>query len=74
MWIELPEAVKIYARYCSARYGTAASKRVRRKADELKRIGDLEGHQIWHEVAREIEQSTAVPLMFSDSASLSPTR
>ena len=58
MWIELPEAVKIYARFCEARYGTAAGKIVREKAHALRRKGDLQGHQIWNEVALEIEQFT----------------
>ena len=58
MWIALPEAVRMYARFCEARYGTAASKAVREKAKELKRKGDLQGYQIWNDVAGEIERST----------------
>ena len=61
MWIELPEAVKIYARFCEARYGKSAIKSVRDKARELKRKGDLEGHRIWNDVAEEIEQSIVTP-------------
>ena len=56
MWIELPDAVKMFARYCKARYGTAASERVREKADELGQKGDLQGQLIWRDVAREIER------------------
>ena len=57
MWIERPEAVKMYARFCKKRYGRAASTVVREKAIELKLKGDLRGHEIWNEVACEIEQS-----------------
>jgi hypothetical protein len=55
MWIALPEAVTIYARFCQARYGTGAGKAVRDKARELKRKGDLQGHEIWNKVAQEID-------------------
>jgi hypothetical protein len=58
MWIELPEAVKIYARFCKARYGSGAGKAVREKANELKRRGDIHGHRIWTEVAEQIEHPT----------------
>jgi hypothetical protein len=55
MWIELPEAVKMYARFGEARYGEAASPMVREKAWDLERQGDLHGHQVWTDVAHEIE-------------------
>ena len=58
MWIERHEAVKMYARFFKKRHGRAASKRVREKAEELKRKGDLRGHEIWNDVARELEQLT----------------
>jgi len=58
MWIKLPEAVKMYARFCEARYGTSASKTVREKAQQLKLKGDLQGHQIWIDVAAEIEHAS----------------
>jgi len=61
MWIELPEAVKMYARYCERRYGVAACQKVRERADELRRKGDLRGQQIWNDVAREIERPTVTP-------------
>jgi hypothetical protein len=57
MWIALPEAVTMYARFCQARYGTVAGKMVRAKAQELRLKGDLQGHKIWTDVAREIEHS-----------------
>jgi hypothetical protein len=59
MWIALPDAVTMYARFCRARYGTAATKMVRKKAQALRLKGDLEGHRIWSDVAREIEHSTS---------------
>ena len=58
MVIGLPDAVKIYARFCRARYGAAAIKMVRDKAVELRLKGDLHGHQVWNDVARELEHST----------------
>jgi hypothetical protein len=58
MWIALPEAVTMYARFCRARYGMVASKMVRAKARELRLKGDFQGHKIWTDVAREIEHST----------------
>ena len=61
MWIALPEAVSMYARFCQARYGTAAIKTVREKAQELKRKGDIQGHKVWSDVAREIEHSDRPP-------------
>lgn len=56
MWVEQHEAVKIYARFFKKLHGRAAGKRVREKAEELKRKGDLRGHEIWTAVAREMEQ------------------
>jgi hypothetical protein len=56
VWVEQHEAVKIYARFFKKRHGRAAGKRVREKAEELKRKGDLRGHEIWTAVAREMEQ------------------
>ena len=58
MWIEQHEAVRMYARFFKKRYGRSANKRVREKAEELKRQGDLRGHEIWTDVAREMEQPT----------------
>jgi hypothetical protein len=61
MWIALPDAVRMYARFCHARYGTVASKMAQEKAIELKQKGDLQGHQIWSDLAREIEHRTVTP-------------
>jgi hypothetical protein len=58
MWITLPQAVSIYARYFRARHGPNASKIAVDKAQQLKERGDLQGHQIWSDVAREIERLT----------------
>ena len=56
MWITADEAVVMFARFCRARLGKAASQKVRAKAQELKRCGDTEGHDIWNKVAEEIEK------------------
>jgi hypothetical protein len=47
MWITLPQAVSLYARYFRARHGLNASKIAADKAQQLKERGDLQGHQIW---------------------------
>lgn len=59
MWIaSADEAVVMFARYCRARFGKAASQRVRARAKELRKRGDIAGHDIWNKVAEEIEQGT----------------
>jgi hypothetical protein len=68
MWIALPDAITMYARFCQARYGAAATQRVREKARELQRKGDMQGHRIWNDVAHEIERS-AVTHKLRNSAS-----
>jgi len=57
MWITLPEAVGIYARFFLAHHGAAASKIARATATQLMKRGDLQGHQVWSDVAREIERN-----------------
>jgi len=56
MWIDREEAIKIYARVCQRRYGPAAGAKVRERAHELAVIGDMDGEQIWHDVACEIDK------------------
>ena len=55
MWIDIKGAIEIYARFCRARFGGAASRMVRDRALELEKAGDLEGHRVWNEVARVID-------------------
>ena len=70
MWITEDEAVVMFARYCRARFGRSASRRVRARARALGKRGDAKGHYIWNRVAEEIEKlakpradaSTAPPL------------
>ena len=57
MIISSQEAVTMYARYCRARFGKAASRDVRKKANALKERGDTHGHEIWTKVAEEIEKA-----------------
>jgi hypothetical protein len=54
MWITTDQAAEIYARFCKARYGGAATKIVRQRAAELREIGDIEGVGIWNLVAQKI--------------------
>jgi hypothetical protein len=55
-WIDLDEAVEMYARICRARYGDTAMRKVRTRAMELRRAGDLEGGRVWDEVAKELDR------------------
>ena len=56
MFVSSEEAVTMYARYCRARFGKAASKQVRKKANTLKMRGDIEGYDIWTKVAEVIDK------------------
>jgi len=56
MWITHHEAIEMYARFCRAHYGVAATETVRATAKQLERKGDGEGHRVWNEVAAEIER------------------
>jgi len=56
MWITLDEAIVMYARFCTARYGDAAVEKVKATADSLRKKGDLEGHRVWTQVAEQIEK------------------
>jgi len=56
MWITQDEAVVMFARYCRARFGKAASQQVRAKAKALRKRGDIEGWRVWNKVAQEIEK------------------
>jgi hypothetical protein len=58
MWISSDEAVVIFARYCAARFGGAASHKARAKAKALHKRGDIKGHDVWNQVADEIDKGT----------------
>jgi hypothetical protein len=58
MWITTDEAVVMFARYCAARLGGAASRKARAKAKALHQRGDLQGHDVWNRVADEIDKGT----------------
>jgi len=60
MWIGTEDAVKIYARFCCAHDREAAASKARHRAQHLKRIGDLEGHRVWNDVAEAIKQRQQV--------------
>jgi hypothetical protein len=59
MWPTHEDAVVMYARFCRARYGFNAYERVRKRAKQLARSGDLAGERIWSEVAAEIQKQPA---------------
>jgi hypothetical protein len=46
----------MYARFMMARQGPKASKLARAKAEILAKQGDLDGHNIWNEVADAVER------------------
>ena len=58
MWPTREVAIEMYARFCRAHYGFNAHERVKKRAKQLARAGDLAGEKIWSEVAAEIEKNT----------------
>ena len=57
MWMPTQqEAVEIYARSWSARYGRTASGSARKMAHKMEGKGDRRGHEIWSDVAEAIER------------------
>jgi hypothetical protein len=62
MWVPTQdEAVLMYARFLSARYGVAATKLARAKASTLKDGGDLAGYKVWDAVADAVDRPAAWP-------------
>lgn len=56
MQVTSHDAVVMFARYCRARLGKSASRKVRATAKALEKRGDLEGHTVWNRVADEIDK------------------
>jgi cobalamin biosynthesis protein CbiD len=56
MQVSSHDAVVMFARYCRARLGKAASRKVRATAKALAKRGDLEGEAVWNQVAEELEK------------------
>ena len=54
MWIDLADAIKIYAKMCRARYGLAGRTIILARAEELRRRGDIEGANVFEQVAHEL--------------------
>jgi hypothetical protein len=52
--IDLADAIKMYADACCAWYGGRARKVALRRAQELRRQGDLEGVKVWEQLASEL--------------------
>lgn len=66
MWPTHEDAVVMYARFCRAHYGFNAYEKVKKRATQLARSGDLVGEKIWSEVAAEIKKNpTAGRPLFS---------
>jgi hypothetical protein len=60
MWPTHEDAVVMYARFCRAHYGFNAYEKVKQRAKQLGRSGDLAGEKIWGEVAAEIQKEPQV--------------
>jgi len=57
MWtITRAEAIEMYARFWTARYGNTASGSARRMASTLALKGDQEGNEAWTQVANTIDR------------------
>ena len=57
MWtITKAEAIEMYARFWTARYGTTASGSARRMAKSFEEKGDQKGNEAWTQVADAIER------------------
>jgi len=57
MWmVTKAEAIEMYARYWSTRFGSTASSSARKMANSLEKKGDLDGHRVWNEVADTIDK------------------
>ena len=65
MWITSEQAAEMYAQFCRARYGSEAFTVARKRASELRRVGDLEGERIWNRVAAHICPEEARPKLYS---------
>ena len=59
MWVTTDQAVEIYARFCTARYGNNAVSVIDEKMTELRSAGDAEGERVWTRVKRKIEIKSA---------------
>ena len=57
MQITQNDAVTMFARYCRARFGKKAVRKIRERAKALQKQGDVEGHDVWNRVADEIEKN-----------------
>ena len=60
MYIDLDDAIKIYAKACRAWYGRRARNVVLRRAGKLQELGDTEGARVWHRVEAELARSEAI--------------
>lgn len=56
MWFPTQEeVVEMFARHFEALHRSGSLLRARQTADNLKKSGDDDGHEIWHRVADKIE-------------------
>ena len=61
MWMPTQqEAVEMYARFLSARYGRTASASACKTARSLEQKGDQRGREVWNDVAEAVESSSAI--------------
>jgi hypothetical protein len=57
VWIDLNDAIKMYAKACRAWYGGRARNVVLGRAHELRARGDWEGVKVWEQLAAELAVS-----------------
>ena len=65
MWVTTEQAAEIYARFCRARYGGEAFMVARKRASELRKVGDADGERVWNMVAEHIRPAEARPKLYS---------
>ena len=57
MWITRDEALDMYAHFWASRYGDTAVQTAKETAKDHERRGDLEGLDVWNEIANRIARN-----------------
>jgi hypothetical protein len=62
MWIDIDEAIRMYARMLRARFGSVRGvKAAQETANHLRAKADWSGVQVWEAVAAELRRFTEAP-------------
>jgi hypothetical protein len=70
MYVSSEDTAVIYARACRAWYGKRAPLVVRRRIEELRQAGDVDGVTAWTQVASELSQLHKSPSSASEPGRL----